>query len=176
MQPGSRDPRSEGVPTSDSGRTLDFFFLSNDLANLGEPSTSWEVPFRPHAAISLTLRQELLLRPLPSLVGVGKAPPAQWKIGDVDVKCDAASLWLGCFAQQVAADLEPGSKGLGRHNPTVIQPRAPAVAPKEWTGAAAAVWRRMASSNLAGGRGAPPPHPNVLKEAGLLRTCPSRAG
>ena len=35
--------RSEGVPTSDSGRTLDFFFLSNDLANLGEPSTSWEV-------------------------------------------------------------------------------------------------------------------------------------
>ena len=30
-------------------------------------------------------------------------------------------------------------------------------APKEWTGAAAALWRRMAS-NLAGGRGAPPPH------------------
>ena len=72
---------SEGVPTSDSGRTLDFFFLSNDLANLGEPSTCWEVPFRPHAAISLTLRQELLLQPLPSLVGVGKASPAQWKIG-----------------------------------------------------------------------------------------------
>ena len=92
---------SEGVPTSDSGRTPDFFFLSNDLANLGEPSTSWEVPFRPHAAISLTLRQELLLQPLPSLVGVGKVPPAQWKIGDVDVKCDPASLWLGCFAQQV---------------------------------------------------------------------------
>eukprot|EP00439_Symbiodinium_sp_Y106_P019305 s4576_g2.t1 len=92
---------SEGVPTSDSGRTLDFFFLSNDLANLGEPSTSWEVRFRPHAAISLTLRQELLLQPLPSLVGVGKVPPAQWKIGDVDVKCDPASLWLGCFAQQV---------------------------------------------------------------------------
>ena len=90
-------------------------------------------------------------------MGVGKAPPAQWKMGDVAVKCDPASLWLGCFAQQVAADLEPGSKGLGRHNPTVIQPRAPAVAPKEWTGAAAALWRRMAS-NLAGGRGAPPPH------------------
>ena len=65
------------ICSSDSGRTLDFFFLSNDLANLGEPSTSWEVPFRPHAAISLTLRQELLLQPLPSLVGVGKAPPAQ---------------------------------------------------------------------------------------------------
>ena len=34
-----------------------------------------------------------------------------------------ASLWLGCFAQQVATNLEPGSKGLqglGRHNPTVI--------------------------------------------------------
>ena len=97
-------------------------------------------------------------------------------MGDVDVKCDPASLWLGCFAQQVAADLEPGSKGVGRHNPTVIQPRAPVVAPKDWTGAAAALWRRMAS-NLVGGR----VHhrltpPNVLKEAGLIRTCPSRAG
>ena len=60
---------------------------------------------------------------------------------------------------RAAGCCRPGAwlQGLARHNPTVIQPRAPAVAPKEWTGAAAAVWRRMAS-NLAGGRGAPPPH------------------
>ena len=36
-------------------------------------------------------------------------------------------------------------------------PEPRVVAPKDWIGAAAALWRRMAS-NLVGGRGAPPPH------------------
>ena len=86
--------------------------------------------------------------------------PAQDASPSVRSFCSNPSppLWEWVKPRQPSRRWEkPGSKGLGRHNPTVIQPRAPAVAPKEWTGAAAALWRRMAS-NLAGGRGAPPPH------------------
>ena len=116
-----------------------------------------------------------MLQPLPSLVGVGTAPPAQSKIGDLAIKSDPASLWLGCFAQQVASNLEPGSKGLGRHNPTVIPgprqsrrksgPAGLRPCGTEWplTWLEVGVLRR-------------PIPPKDLKEAGLARTCTSRYG
>ena len=164
---------SEGVPTSDSGRTLDFFFLSNDLANLGEPSTCWEVPFRPHAAISLTLRQELLLQPLPSLVGVGKAPPAQWKIGDVDVKCVRRLFGWGASRSRLLRTWSLAPKGWGGTTPLSSSPEPRRLHRKsgperlrpcgvEWllTWLEDGVHRRLTP-------------PNVLKEAGLLRTCPT---
>ena len=62
---------SDGQPTCDSGKTLDYFLMSRDLEGCGQVGSSWEVPFKP-----------VIAQPLPALLGVGALPGPHWRIGD----------------------------------------------------------------------------------------------
>jgi hypothetical protein len=168
-------------PTLDQGGRLDFAIARKSMESLVSISAEWDVPWKPHACLSLTVRADLSNTRMPQLTRfrpipekpqgsyTAAKPVTPRSLLQEEPAADPLSTMLAGLSQAVEAFWFDRNDGRGCNVPVVFAPLVPRSLPGfVWGGRSQAFWGRMLSWSRALDRHQ---HPGV--KALLLKHFPS---
>ena len=146
-------PLGTGQPTCGDNE-LDYLGVSPCLEGLTRVATSWEVPFRPHAALQIELHSgafQLTTPQLPVFALQFKEHPAEYcqveeilaSMPDTEVLGDPLSNRLASISRSVEDSLLEKIQGVGRSLQVTFAPAVPRMSQTSWEGSRQAFWHRF---------------------------------
>ncbi|CAE7497731.1 unnamed protein product [Symbiodinium sp. CCMP2592] len=133
---------------------LDFLAVSHCLEGLLRVDASWDVPFKPHAAIQVALNVgafQLTTPQLPSFVLSFREEPLDYmqveetlaSLPDTTLSADPPSNRLASISSSVEHSLLQSSQGIGRQLQVEFLPAVPRMSQFAWEGSCQAFWHRV---------------------------------
>ncbi|CAE7704677.1 unnamed protein product [Symbiodinium sp. CCMP2592] len=133
---------------------LDFLAVSHCLEGLLRVDASWDVPFKPHAAIQVALNVgafQLTTPQLPSFVLSFREEPLDYmqveetlaSLPDTTLSADPLSNRLASISSSVEHSLLQSSQGIGRQLQVEFLPAVPRMSQFAWEGSCQAFWHRV---------------------------------
>ncbi|CAE7271339.1 unnamed protein product [Symbiodinium sp. CCMP2592] len=133
---------------------LDFLAVSHCLEGLLRVDASWDVPFKPHAAIQVALNVgafQLTTPQLPSFVLSFREEPLDYiqveetlaSLPDTTFSADPLSNRLASISSSVEHSLLQSSQGIGRQLQVAFLPAVPRMSQLAWEGSCQAFWHRV---------------------------------
>ncbi|CAE7298389.1 unnamed protein product, partial [Symbiodinium sp. CCMP2592] len=133
---------------------LDFLAVSHCLEGLLRVDASWDVPFKPHAAIQVALNVgafQLTTPQLPSFVLSFREEPLDYmqveetlaSLPDTTLSADPLSNRLASISSSVEHSLLQTSQGIGRQLQVEFLPAVPRMSQFAWEGSCQAFWHRV---------------------------------
>ncbi|CAE7437501.1 unnamed protein product [Symbiodinium sp. CCMP2592] len=133
---------------------LDFLAVSHCLEGLLRVDASWDVPFKPHAAIQVALNVgafQLTTPQLPSFVLSFREEPLDYiqveetlaSLPDTTFSADPLSNRLASISSSVEHSLLQSSQGIGRQLQVAFLPAVPRMSQFAWEGSCQAFWHRV---------------------------------
>ncbi|CAE7645093.1 unnamed protein product [Symbiodinium sp. CCMP2592] len=133
---------------------LDFLAVSHCLEGLLRVDASWDVPFKPHAAIQVALNVgafQLTTPQLPSFVLSFREEPLDYiqveetlaSLPDTTFSADPLSNRLASISSSVEHSLLQSSQGIGRQLQVEFLPAVPRMSQFAWEGSCQAFWHRV---------------------------------
>ena len=146
-------PMGTNLPTC-GDHELDYAGLSPCLEGLTTITSSWDVPFKPHAALRIQLQVgafQMTTPQLPVFAPVYRQTPAEYRqveerltsMPDCEVLQDPISDLLASISHSIELSLLEAPVGISRHLQVTFLPAVPRMSIISWEGSSQAFWHRL---------------------------------